>query len=75
MTSSFSNSTGCKYCKVHPLTLLLPRLRTAGEARGILDPLKFEKDDVICCAPTKYPKLFTRAFGALSEHINFKLGL
>ena len=34
--------------------------------------LEFEKDDVAYCARTKYPKIFTGAFGA---HKNFGLKL
>ena len=35
-----------------------------GARRGggaLAPPLEFEKSDVICCRPTKYPKIFARA--------------
>ena len=31
-----------------------------GKGRGTCPTLEFDKNDVICCRPTKYPKLFDR---------------
>ena len=30
-------------------------------------PLEFKKDDVICCSPRKYPKIFARTFVARNQ--------
>ena len=30
--------------------------------------MEFEKDDVICFPPVKYPKIFARAFGAYNKN-------
>ena len=39
-----------------------------GRQHGGMPPLEFENDDVICCSPVKYPKVFVRAFGARMRH-------
>ena len=45
-----------------------------GGARGTLTPLplKVEKYGVICCRPTKYPKIFARALGARNSYPGLK---
>ena len=41
-----------------------------GGARGALAPPPgIWKSDVICCRPTKYPKIFARAYGARTRYI------
>ena len=50
------------------LSLAINALKFMGARRlgkeGHLPHLEFEKNDVICCRPTKYPKNITRAYGA-----------
>ena len=44
-----------------------------GGKGGHLSPsLEFEKNDVMCCCPTKYPKFFARAYGARLKYPIFQ---
>ena len=42
--------------------------RRGGQRGHLPKPMEFEKDDVICCPPVKYPKIFARAFGARNKN-------
>ena len=46
--------------------------RRRGGARGALAPPGIWKNDVICCRPTKCPKIFASAFGARNRCSIFK---
>ena len=39
----------------------------------VASSLEFEINDVICCFPVKYPKLFARTFGACIQTLTFNL--
>ena len=50
----------------------IKRIHGRPQGRGALaPPLEFEKNDVIYCRPTNYPKIFVRAFGARTRYTIF----
>ena len=62
---------GCK-CEKQNLLIKEQALMGMGARRGAghlpTTSMEFEKDDVMCCPPVKYPNIFARAFGARNKN-------
>ena len=66
-------SLGCKCCEKQNLLIkeqapMVMGARKMAKGDTCPPPMEFEKDDVICCPPVKYPNISARAFGARNKN-------